>query len=154
MGLALGLRKLSPKTTAVAVLKHWPNLSAAAYELGVSAACLHQHKAHSPWFQKIVAEADAKGCDALEQVLYTRGVSGDEYTFNDRIAYLRAHRPELYNPAKVIRVEGVRMERAEAQKRDAVLTNVIDAEIVEGYKKRRGGKALPAGGSGGGVGPK
>lgn len=157
-GSALRLRRLDPKETAEAVFKHWPNLSRAAAQLGVTRQSLGWHKANSPWFQRIVAEADAKGCDALEQVLFDRGVSGEEYTFNDRIAYLRAHRPELYNPAKVIVLQDGRVPIKEATSRARLAGEAMDAEIVEGYKHRKALKAArvvrdaggsPAGGEGG-----
>lgn len=137
LGLTPRLHKLNPQKTAEAVLKYWPNLSAAALSIGVSASLLHWHKAHSPWFQNIVREADAKGCDALETVLFNRGVSGEEYTFTDRIAYLRAHRPELYDRAKTIRVEGLSLTNKEASARASLAEQAIDGEIVGNYKRRK-----------------
>lgn len=139
-GSIVRFRKLDPVKTAEAVFKYWPNLSKAAEVLGVSRQALGWHQANSPWFQRITAEANAKGCDKLEQVLYERGVSGEEYTFNDRIAYLRAHRPELYNPAKVLKIESSTIKNSEAKQRAQIMETVIDAEIVDEYKKRKARK--------------
>jgi hypothetical protein len=143
LGLKLRPQDLDPAKVADSILRHWPNLSKAAEELGVLAQSLHWQKQHNPVIAKIVAEADAKGCDALEQVLYNRGVSGEPYTFTDRIAYLRAHRPELYDRVKRVEITGTRTPRAEAEARAKLAEEAIDAEIVEGYRSRKARRAPP-----------
>jgi len=142
-GLRTTPRNLDRAKLTDAIMRHWPNLAQAARELGVLASSLHWQKDHNPVVARICAEADAKGCDALEAVLYQRGVSGEPYTFTDRIAYLRAHRPELYDRVKRVEITGTRTPRAEAEARAKLAEEAIDAEIVEGYRTRKARKAGP-----------
>lgn len=137
VGLNYHLHKLTPVMVAESLDRHWPNMFKAATACGVTHSAFSYHKARTPWFQRIYAEVEAKHNGAVEQVLYNRGVSGDEYTFNDRCMYLKAHMPELYDRAKVIKLEDNRVPHREALARAKAVESIIDAEIVESFRTKK-----------------
>lgn len=138
-GLDLPMHRFDPKRFLALAPAHWPNVSKIVRALGFTPQCYYLRLKRDPKFAEAIELLHKAHCDRLEQVLYERGASGDDYTFNDRIAYLRAHRPELYNPAKTIILKGDGTTYSDAKARLQVATQAVDAEIVESYKKRKKG---------------
>lgn len=76
------------------------NFSESAKLIGASRASIYNHLKLD---QKFRSEFDAvinSFCDVLEQTMLSNGQKPNG--FMDRMAYLRAHRPEKYNPRTTI----------------------------------------------------
>ena len=142
--------------------KLWPNVSEICRQIGISTSTYYLHVQKDLAFNRAVKDLDQEVTDRIEGVLATMAVQ--PRSFLDRISYLRAHRPELYNPAKVVRVEGVRLTDQDAHTRLAMATGAIDAELVEQRRGRvwkvpevrggvKDGSGQEQGGGGGGVEP-
>ncbi len=106
-----------------------PNISRCAAAVGVTPATVWNHRKSDPLFNKSLHEINEAVCDAMESTMREQGVQPKG--FLDRMAYLRAHRPELYDRAKVVRVEGWKMGDGERRNRLAGLEGAIDGEIVK-----------------------
>jgi len=117
-----------------AARKFYPNITRCCQEIGISWQTFSNHRKQDKIFAAEIAMIEREVTDRIEGVLATEAVNPK--SFLDRISYLRAHRPELYNPAKVVKVEGYKMGEDEKRKRLGVLENVIDAEIVKSYMDR------------------
>ena len=116
-------------------IEFWPNLSKICAVVGISRQCFYDHMKSDKLFNKALQDVDAMICDEHEEMLRQEGMKPKG--FLDRMAYLRAHRPELYDRAKVVRVEGYKMTDGEAQRRLARLDGAIDATIVQSYTTRK-----------------
>ena len=141
------------KTKALELLwEHPQNLGLICRGLGVSRSTWHWHRNHDKQFNQDVIDIQEATCDELEETMHHLGKQRTSFNFNDRIAYLRAHRPELYNPARKIIVEGYKMTQGEADRRASVLSSCVDATIVNAYTtrkersqaKREGSSLLPS----------
>lgn len=113
----------------------WPNLGAICEAVGISRWTVYNHRKSDPEFNKALIEIDEQVCDDHEFVLRQRGMK--PAGFLDRIAYLKAHRSSLYNPAKVVKIEGYKMGAQEKLERMGAVESVIDAEIVKTYQDRK-----------------
>ena len=123
------------KTRALELLTESPNnISYVVKRLGVSRPCWYWHLSHDPQFAIEVQEIREAACDALESNMYDLGMKKSFKTFNDRIAYLRAYRPQLYNPVKVLKVEGYQIK--DKTQRIGAIEGAIDATIVREYQDR------------------
>ena len=159
LGLNSHLHKLDAQKLAIALAHHWPNLTAAAKELGVWPDALHHHKRKgSPWFMAIWEQAKLSALDRIKGVMMEQAQTPKG--FLDRAMTLRAYEPDVFNPARKIIVEGHKMSESDAERRSKVLDNCVDATIVNAYTtrkernqaKREGSSLLPSGESeGGGV---
>ena len=116
-------------------VEFWPNMAAICKATGVSRWIVGYHRKHDPEFDSVLNEIDQMVCDEHEQMLRKQGM--EPKGFLDRMAYLRAHRPELYNPAKVVKIEGYKMTQSERGERLAGLEGAIDAQIVSAYQTRK-----------------
>jgi L-rhamnose mutarotase len=116
-------------------IEFWPNMSAICKAVGVARSTVYLHRKSDPAFNKALQEIDAMVCDEMEQTLRTEGMKPKG--FLDRMAYLRAHRPELYDRAKVVKIEGYKMGDGERRQRLAGLEGAIDAEVVKTYQDRK-----------------
>ena len=136
-----------------AAKRFWPNVTICCAAVGISDSTFYTHRNQDKIFAQKIAEIDRGVTDRIEGVLADQAV--DPKSFLDRIAYLRAHRPELYNPAKVVKIEGYKMGPAEAKQRMTVIDTVVDAEIAQSYLDRKQIKSLTQGntGEGGGGSP-
>ena len=140
--------------------EHPQNIALICRGLGVSRSTWHWHRSHDKQFNQDVIDIQEATCDELEETMHHLGKQRTSFNFNDRIAYLRAHRPELYNPARKIIVEGYKMSESDAERRSKVLDNCVDATIVNAYTtrkernqaKREGSSLLPSGDDKGGQG--
>lgn len=134
--------------------QYWPDISRCAKAVGICRETIYNHLKSDVKFCKEIQEIKAAKLDELESVAAESG-KDPRRGFLDRAMILRAHRPELYNPAKVVRVEGYKMGSIERSQRLGVLGEVVDAEIVRAYSTRKERKAqrlakrLPAGGEAG-----
>lgn len=133
--------------------RFWPNVNLCCAAAGISDSTFYSHRKNDPIFALKVAEVDRSITDRIEGVMADEAVK--PASFLDRMAYLRAHRPELYNPARKIIVEGYKMSEQDAIKRSSILGDAIDATIVNAYTnrkersqaKREGSSLLPSGDS-------
>jgi hypothetical protein len=131
--------------------EHPQNVSFVCRALGTSRQIWDYHIKQDKMFAARVQEIRDACCDALEETMFELGKQKTSFNFNDRIAYLRAHRPHLYNPTKRIIVEGYKMSDEEKAKRLGGLSNVIDAEIVASSTTRQERQRLKQGGAQGGA---
>jgi len=127
----------------------------------ISKVLYYQALKDCPDFAAAIKEIDEGVTDSIEGL--TANLAMNPKQVIDRMAYLRAHRPELYDRAKRIIVEGYKMSESEAVRRSKVLDSCVDATIVNAYTtrkernqaKREGSSLLPSpeseqGGEGGG----
>jgi hypothetical protein len=163
-GMGLDLRRRTfdwrKKRRFLRVAKRfWPNVTICCAAVGISDSTFYTHKKQDKVFALKIAEVDRGITDRIEGVMADEAVK--PASFLDRMAYLRAHRPELYNPARKIIVEGHTMSTQEIDRRSAALDKAVDAQIVNAYTtrkeraqaKREGSSLLPSGEEGeGGVG--
>ena len=80
-----------------------PNLTAAAQAIGHSPQLIHYHFERDPEFKKAFDAVRQGLCDQLEGKVYEYGQRPQN--FMDRIAYLRAYRPDRWNPQAQITVQ-------------------------------------------------
>lgn len=116
--------------------QYWPNLSAICKAVGVSRWTVGNHRKSDPDFNNSLHEIDQRICDEHERVLVERGMD-HKGGFLDRISYLRAHRPELYDRAKVVKIEGYKMAGPERTQRLGAVEAAVDATIVQAYTTRK-----------------
>jgi hypothetical protein len=135
-----GVRKYTvfDQDKALDLLIEYPkNVAHICRVLGVGRKTWDYHIRTDPWFAERVQEIEEAHCDDLEGTMLHLGKQKTSFNFNDRIAYLRAHRPHLYNPARKIIVEGYKLGDSEAQKRSQMMAGAIDAQIVNAYTTRK-----------------
>jgi hypothetical protein len=131
-GLALDLGRFDPKRKVLFIKfarKLYPNISKICSAVHISTQTYYNHLKSDPEFNKSMVEVDQAITDEIEGVLQKEARKPKK--FLDRISYLRAHRPELYDRAKVIKVEGYKMSPEDSKRRGSVLDQVIDGEIVQ-----------------------
>lgn len=116
-------------------IEFWPNLTAICKAVGVARSTIYLHRHKDPEFNKALHEIDQMVCDEMEQTMRQQGAT--PRGFLDRMAYLRAHRPELYDRAKVVKIEGWKMGNGEGEKRIGGLQSAVDAEVVRSYSDRK-----------------
>lgn len=117
--------------------EHPNNVNLVCKMMGNHPATFYWHMKNRQDFAIRVQEIRDACCDALETTMFNLGVKETSFNFNDRIAYLRAHRPHLYNPAKKVIVEGYSMNTKEKVNRLAGLEGAIDAEVVKAYSTHK-----------------
>jgi len=147
-GLALGLDKFTfEKKQAFLTLlnKWWPNISQTCREIGIHPGTYYNHLIKDKSFAQAVAEIKQARIDRIEAVA-VESAENPTKGFLDRAMILRAHRPELYDRAKVVKIEGYKMDGAEKARRLGAVDAAIDAEIVKTYTTRQERRRLPAGG--------
>lgn len=140
--------------------EHPRNVSFVCRAMGVHRNTWEYHLKTDPAFAQDVQNLIKAKCDELEENMAKLGSTPAYQTFNDRIAFLRAHRPELYNPARKVIVEGFKLGEGEAERRARMVGGAIEAQIVSGYTtrkeraqaKREGSSLLPSGEQEGGGG--
>jgi hypothetical protein len=143
--------------------RYWPNVTRLCASVGITPSGYYQHTKLHPDFARLMKDIDVCVTDDVELVLRYEASNPNPKSFLDRMAYLRAHRPELYDRAKVVRVEGYKLGDGEARRRSEALAGAVEAQIVNAYTerkerqraKREGTSLLPAveqesGGSGDG----
>lgn len=113
----------------------WPEIGRLAEAVGIDRTTVWLHRKSDKAFDAALTEINQQVCDRMEQTLIEQGLQPKG--FLDRISYLRAHRPELYDRAKTIKIETRSMDTTERQARLAVMQSVVDAEVVGVVKGRR-----------------
>ena len=129
----------------------WPNVTELCKRVHVSREFYYRCLREDPVFAKAISEIDIGITDAVEGL--TANLAMNPKHIIDRMAYLRARRPELYDRAKRIIVEGYKMTESEAVRRSKLLDSCVDATIVNAYTtrkernqaKREGSSLLPSG---------
>ena len=136
------------KEKALELLSEFPNnITVICKMLGVVRQTWNWNVKHDQEFALRVQEIRDACCDALETTMYNLGVKETSFNFNDRIAFLRAHRPELYNPVKRVIVQGYNMGEGDKQRRWGAVEQAVDAEVTRTYldkRERREQKQLQA----------
>lgn len=126
------------KIKALDLLLRFPNhVGKICQALGVNRATWHWNIKTDLEFATRVEEVRQSCADDLEETLYEMGKQKSSFTFSDRIAYLRAHRPELYDRAKVVKIEGYKMSENDRSRRINVVDTVIEAEVAKSYLDRK-----------------
>lgn len=116
-------------------IEFWPNLSHICAAVGVARSTVYLHRKSDPAFNQALKDIDDMVCDEMEATMRNQGIKPQG--FLDRMAYLRAHRPELYDRAKVVKIEGYKMGDGEKEKRMIAIDGAVDAEIVKTYLNRK-----------------
>lgn len=132
-GLTLGWAFTpSRKKEFVLILpKHWPNITAACDEVGITRQTYTAHLAIDEKFRDDVQAVVDRKVDEVEQRFFEFGKRPKNYL--DRITIARAYRGEIYNPRGTldVNVQGrVEMSDAEAGEIARRAGQVVDAEIV------------------------
>lgn len=115
---------------------YWPNMSRCCREIGIHYQTFLNHRKADVKFYEALQEIKAAKLDAIEAVSEESALDVRK-GFLDRAMILRAHRPELYDRAKVVKIEGYKMTDGEKRNRLAGLEGAIDAEIVKSYSDRK-----------------
>lgn len=110
---------------------NWPNITLSCQTLRIGRDIHYYHLEHTPAYAEAISQIKESYADLLEQNMLNLGLQGTSFTFNDRIAYLRAHRPALYNPARRVVIESGKLDEGTAQKRLDLARGAVDAEIVK-----------------------
>lgn len=121
----------------------WPNVSGICAKVGISRPLFYKSLPRYPKFAAQIQDIDQAITDAVEGL--TANLAMIPKHVIDRMAYLRARRPELYDRAKRVVVEGYRMTGAQAAQRLGAVETAVDAEIVKSYTNRKERKAIKAG---------
>jgi hypothetical protein len=138
LGLDYGFHKFNSERKRYfieAARKFYPNITKCCQEVGISWHTFNAHRKSDPEFAAQLALVKLEVTDRIEGVLAQEAVNPK--SFLDRMAYLRAHRPELYDRAKVVKIEGYKMNDGERSSRLNVVDTVIDAEISKSYLSRK-----------------
>lgn len=117
-------------------LKLWPNISKICEVVGVHPQTYYNHKKTDPQFAACMEAVRQARLDRIEAVSADMAENPTK-GFLDRAMMLRAHRPELYDRAKVVKIEGYKMGDGERQNRIQALEVAVDAEISKTYLNRK-----------------
>lgn len=125
-----GLLCLSKKLEILNQLpEHYPNVAYVLKILGVSRLVYERHLRIDPVFRQRIKELEMEVTDEVEFQL--RKHAKGEKNFMDRIAWLRAHRPEKYMETSRIIVDKYATTPEEARAKESRLSECIDAEFVD-----------------------
>lgn len=114
----------------------WPDMSRCCREIGIHYQTYLNHIKSDVKFCEAIRSIKTSKLDEIEAVS-AESARDQRRGFLDRAMILRAHRPELYDRAKVVKIEGYKMGQGEARQRLAGLEGAIDAEIVKTYSDRK-----------------
>jgi len=148
MGLGLDAYNFNPerKLRFITLAEQlWPDISQCCKGIGIHPVTFYNHMKRDEKFREAINAIKASKLDELERVAIENGRDKSK-GFLDRAMILRAHRPELYDRAKVVRVEGYSMKDSEKTKRLESLSNAIDTSIVSSYTTRKERQRLKRGG--------
>ena len=115
--------------------RFWPNVTRCCALAGISDSTFYSHFNQDKVFAHKIKEIDRGTTDEIEGVLASE--ARNPKSFLHTISYLRAHRPELYDRAKTIKIEGYKMSDKDRTQRTQMLENAIDAQVVQTYQDRR-----------------
>ena len=111
--------------------KLWPNMTQAAYKVGVSRRSIVKHMDLDPVFGERVQEIIDLHVDATEANVVK--FAKQPKNFMDRMAVLRHARPEEWDPARklIVQHERFQMTPDSARSRLTMVNGAIDAEVVQ-----------------------
>ena len=115
--------------------KWWPDVSRVAREIGIHPSTYHLHRHSDPWFAGEIERIRQARIDKIEGRVME--AAEDNKNFLHQAMVLRAYRPELYDRAKTIKIEGYKMSDKDRTQRTQMLENAIDAQVVQTYQDRR-----------------
>lgn len=115
----------------------WPNISLACRLSGVSKLTFNNHLALDRSFRECVDEFRESRIDGVEAFRFQIAKSAAGAL--DRMAVLNAYRPDIYKPKLEVEVKHT-MSRDEASDGYKRMTQSVDAEIVETFKRLRPSK--------------
>lgn len=109
----------------------WPNVMEICKKVGISRATFSNHLLIDPLFAQHIQELKDTLCDNVEADM--AGYAKEKANYLDRITILRAHRPEVYDPAKKVIMQHARAQQDEdaTARRLAETRNFVDAELVQ-----------------------
>lgn len=116
--------------------QYWPDMSRCCREIGIHITTFYNHYKRDVKFCEEVKAIKAAKLDEIERVSI-ESARDQRKGFLDRAMILRAHRPELYDRAKVVKIEGYKMTAGEKQTRLGAVETVLDAEISKAYLDRK-----------------
>src|SRR5579863_5168181 len=119
MGLTLDHYNFNPerKLRFISLLERvWPDISQCCKAIGIHYTTFYNHVKRDEKFREAVNAIKTSKLDELERVSIESGRDMRK-GFLDRAMILRAHRPELYDRAKVVKIEGYKMDSNEKTKR-------------------------------------
>lgn len=110
--------------------KCWPNVAQVRAELGISSTVYKKHLAMDSKFASDIDEIKEELVDRIEGVMAENAQSGPK-GFLDRIAFLRAHRRDLYGNRATVDVNVHNVSRDELSYKLDKMHNVFDAQLVQ-----------------------
>lgn len=117
--------------------KLWPNVGKMCRAVGIDRQTYYNHMKADHVFRAAMEEIRESRLDDLEEVNVREGNGTGKEAFLPRISTLKAYRKAIYDPAKVVRVEGLAMGADDKTKRFGVVDTVIDAEVAKTYLDRK-----------------
>lgn len=139
MGSVHGLNKfdLAKKQSFLELFsKWWPNIYKTAEAIGITPQTYYNHLKSDKDFALAVENLKQARLQRIETVA-VESAENPTKGFLDRAMILRAYKPELYDRAKVIKVEGLKMSPSERHSRLSRLGEAVDAEITQTYLTKR-----------------
>lgn len=108
----------------------WPNVTAICKKIGIDRNTFTNHYLVDPLFKQHIDAFKEALCDNVEADMV--GYAKEKANYLDRITILRAHRPEVYDPAKKVIMQHQRTHDEDATARRLADTRkFVDAEIVQ-----------------------
>lgn len=117
--------------------KMWPNVGKLCRAVGISRDTYYYHIKQDKVFRAAMEEIKESRLDDLEETNMNEGQGTGKEAFLPRISTLKAYRKQIYDPAKVLRVEGLQMGNGERVQRLGAVDGAVDAEIVKTYLDRK-----------------
>lgn len=108
--------------------KHFPDIGFVCHELGISRSQFDRHYRMDPVYRARIKDVESDMTDQVEGELL-KAAKGK--SFLDRIAWLRAHRPEKYNDTRIIKVDRYDSTPERSRAKEELMRSAIDAELVE-----------------------
>lgn len=112
------------------IRKCWPNVTQARKELDIPINAYRKHLAYDSKFAQDIEDIKEELVDKIEGVMAEQAQSGPK-GFLDRIAFLRAHRRDLYGTRATVDVNVHNVSRDELGTKLSKMTDVFDAELVQ-----------------------
>lgn len=109
--------------------KCWPNIAQARREIGISSRVYKQHIAMDAKFAADIEDIKEELVDRIEGIMAENAQSGPK-GFLDRIAFLRAHRRDLYGNRATVDVNVHNVSRDELSYKLDKMSNVFDTQLV------------------------
>jgi hypothetical protein len=137
-GLGRGLNTFNPERKSLflaLITKYWPNVYKTCEEIGINPVTYYNHLHSDPAFALAVENIKRARIQKIETSVMN--AAEDSKNFLHQAMVLRAYMPETYDRAKVVKVEGYKMQNGEQAQRMTKLDGAIDAQIVNAYSTRK-----------------